>query len=205
MPKLGTRGGFKSNWMDATAVLRRNLPFQLQDQLFDRCSLTTRLQHACDLCSNGGGFNVRVLSQVRGRPLHSERQLLGMRRHHYALIRQVLLRCGDCPWVFARTVIPLRTLTGRARRLDNLGSRPLGAMLFADKRVGRGRMQVARLQAGDTIYAAVAAELSAAPDAIWGRRSLFHYAGKPLLVNEIFLPDMGAGFSIAGVRPCQAA
>ena len=25
-------------------------------------------------------------------------------------------------------------------------------------------------------------------DDLWGRRTLFRYAGKPLLVNEIFLP-----------------
>jgi chorismate-pyruvate lyase len=28
------------------------------------------------------------------------------------------------------------------------------------------------------------------PEAIWGRRSVFYLAHKPLLVNEIFLPGI---------------
>ena len=32
--------------------------------------------------------------------------------------------------------------------------------------------------------------LASEPAAIWGRRSLFTLAGKPLLVSEIFLPDI---------------
>jgi len=176
-------------WLDATATLRRKLPKPAQDWLFDRCSLTLRLQRACSAANDR--FSVRVISQHRHRPQPDERRLLGMHEHEYALIRQVYLLCGEQRWVFARTVVPLRSLKGRGRCLANLGSRPLGAMLFADRSVRRGRMQVARLLPGIHVFDQAVAGLAVLPECIWGRRSLFHYAGRPLLVNEIFLPDVG--------------
>lgn len=176
-------------WREATATLRRRLPPRAQDWLYDRCSLTSRLQRAC--AAGDGCFTVRVLSQRRGRPLADERRLLGMREHEYALIRQVYLLCDQQRWVYARTIVPLRSLSGRGRRLAKLGNRPLGAMLFADRSVRRGRMQVARLSPGDHVFDQAVSGLAPVPECIWGRRSLFHYAGRPLLVNEIFLPDVG--------------
>jgi len=177
-------------WRDASAVLQRNLPAAMQDWLFDAGSLTLRLQQACADRADGG-FAVRVLSQQRRRPLRDERQLLAMPEYEFALVRQVQLLCMGRPWVFARTVVPLRSLVGRGRRLACLGNRPLGAMLFADKSVCRSRLQIARLTAGDEVFSCAIKGLTLVPDEIWGRRSLFHYAGRPLLVNEIFLPDVG--------------
>jgi len=177
-------------WQDAGAKLQRSLPMVMGDWLFDSGSLTSRLQQACS-SSEAGGFAVRVLSQHRCRPLRDERQLLAMPEHEFALVRQVQLLCEGQPWVFARTVVPLRSLTGRGRRLACLGNRPLGAMLFADKSVRRNRLQVARLVAGGDIFESAINGLPSIPDEIWGRRSLFYFAGRPLLVNEVFLPDVG--------------
>ena len=186
-------------------MLRRHLPAAMRGWIFDRCSLTSRLQQACFALDGESRFSVRVLSQSRERPLPSERLLLGMRQSDYALVRQVQLQCGDQVWVFARTVVPLRSLRGRAKRLANLGSRPLGAMLFADKSVRRGRMQVARLLPGDTVFNHAIGRMQNVPAEVWGRRSLFHYAGQPLLVNEIFLPGVGRCLPRCGVKSSQAA
>ena len=177
-------------WQDADNVRRWRLSESVRGWLFDTCSLTQRLQQAC-ADSGRGGFAVRVLSQRRMRPYRDERRLLGMPEHQMALVRQVLLTCAGQPWVFARTVIPVRSLSGRGRRLARLGNRPLGAMLFADRTVRRGRLQVARLTPGNAVFASAVSGLTRLPDEIWGRRSVFHYAGRPLLVNEIFLPDVG--------------
>lgn len=187
MPEPGERHLAGRGWRDATAALRRRLPRAAQDWLYDRCSLTLRLQRACA----SGHFAVSVLSQRRQRPLPDERRMLGMREHEYALVRQVYLLCAGQRWVYARTIVPLTSLNGRGRRLANLGSRPLGAMLFADRGVRRGRMQVAHLAPGDDVFDQAVAGLATIPSRVWGRRSLFHYAGRPLLVNEIFLPGVG--------------
>jgi len=176
-------GGARGPRWSAARRLRSALPPGLRDRLLDPSSLTRRLQLTC-----GPQFCVRVLAQGWGRPLASERRALGMKRGGRALIREVQLMCGDTPWVFARTVIPVRTLRGRQRRLARLGSRPLGAALFADPRLERGEVEIARLVPGDGLY--LRAATKGAPHGIWGRRSVFTLKGKPLLVSEFFLPPL---------------
>ena len=97
----------------------------MEDWLLDRGSLTSRLVKASE-----GAFRVRVVHQGWGRPLYSESQLLNTRRAETALVREVELLGHDTPWVFARTLIPASSLRGSARRLANLGEKPLGAVLF---------------------------------------------------------------------------
>ncbi|HHM05634.1 MAG TPA: chorismate lyase [Gammaproteobacteria bacterium] len=157
----------------------------LWDWLLDATSLTRRLQHACS-----GRFHVQVLRQLRRRPAWSEARVLGMRRGECGVVREVRLHCNDAPWVFARTVIPASTLSGVRRRLVRLGSRPLGAALFAQRSMRRGQVQVARLIPGQTMFEHAVQGLAQRPDCIWGRRSVFWIKGRPLLVSEIFLPAL---------------
>jgi len=117
--------------------------------------------------------------------------VLGLRPEAYAFVREVHLMCDDEPWVFARTVIPATTLKGGRRRLANLGKRPLGAVLFADRSMRRSLVEIARLSSGQPLFARAVAPLNRAPSAIWGRRSMFRLSGQPLLVSEIFLPAIG--------------
>lgn len=153
--------------------------------VFDPGSLTARLQ-----TRRPGDFRVRVLFQGRRRPQGNESRALALpRRDGVAMIRHVHLYCGDRPVVFARTVIPLNTLTGRVRRLGRLRNKPLGAVLFADPTMRRGELEAARLWPGmDGFEEAVGSEPDAA--AIWGRRSVFRLDDKPLLVSEVFLPAL---------------
>lgn len=116
-----------------------------------------------------------------------------MRPAGRALIRQVQLLCGNRPWVYARTVIPATSMCGRLQRLARLGNRPLGAMLFADPGMRRGRVELARITPGQTLFAAALGHTGRdTPAAIWGRRSVFRIADKPLLVSEVFLPQFPA-------------
>lgn len=121
-----------------------------------------------------------------------ERRLLGMPQGQTALLREVELLCDEQPWVFARTLIPASSLRGRARCLAHLRSKPLGAVLFADPATRRLALEVARLDARHALFHAASAHLSEKPAELWGRRTLFAYAGKPILVNEIFLPAVPA-------------
>jgi len=91
-------------------------------------SLTRRVQDGCD-----GVFDLRLLRQAGGEALPSERRLLRADRHGRDLIREVELLCDGAPRIFARTVMPARSLIGRARELSRLGTRPLGAVLFATR------------------------------------------------------------------------
>jgi chorismate--pyruvate lyase len=182
-----------TRWRPYRCYRRSELPALLAVWLLDTASLTRRLQGLC-----AGSFRVRVLSQLRSRPRRDEARALGMRHGAWAIVRQVQLLCGTRPQVYARTVLPLSSLTGRVRRLARLGARPLGAMLFADRGMRRGNVELARLRNGERLYAEATRESRPGAGVIWGRRSVFRVANKPLLVSEIFLPGFPPG---GGVRP----
>ena len=173
----------ESVWHYEKQIFNYMLPDNMACWLFDPASLTARLINACD-----GKFSVRVISQSWGTPLWNESKRLGIRERQTALIREVFLYCDDQPWVFARTVIPRTTLTGKEKYLANLGSKPLGAVLFADPNMHRDQFEVTCLREGDLLYAHADQLAGSKPTEIWGRRSAFYLSGKPLLVNEIFLP-----------------
>lgn len=159
---------------------------ELRYWLFDPASLTQRVREACT-----GRFKVRVEQQGWGRPRLDEYRALGVRQGRLALIREVHLLCDERPWVFARTVIPISTLSGKQRRLAHLGTRPLGAVLFADPHMVRGPVEVAPIRQGHPLYGAAVQGLKRKPEVIWGRRSVFRLGDKPLLVSEFFLPEIG--------------
>jgi chorismate--pyruvate lyase len=164
------------------------VPAEQLDWLLDPSSLTRRLQLTCR-----GQFRVVPVNQRWFRPQLNEAQALGIRPHERCFIREVHLLCENQPWVFARTVIPVRTLTGRRRRLTRLGNKPLGAVLFADPGMRRSNIEIARLEAGQVLFESAIKPLSERPSEIWGRRSAFFLGNKPLLVSEIFLPEIGYG------------
>lgn len=172
-------------WHVATRLHRRDVPESALRWLLDPASLTRRIQSACHGC-----FRVEVLFQGWARPQRNEMHALGMRHGSTGFVREVHLLCDEQPWVFARTVIPRTTLTGPRRCLTRLKSRPLGAVLFADPTMQRGPVEIARLSPCDKLYPAAFQHLDQRPDTVWGRRSLFTLGGKPLLVSEIFLPDI---------------
>lgn len=170
-------------WQPHTPIARHGAPLELLDWLLDPTSLTSRLRQTCD-----GWFHVEPVSQLWQRPMLNEAQALGVLPHERCFVREVRLLCDDQPWVYARTVIPVRTLTGSRRRLSRLGKKPLGAVLFADPSMYRSGIEIAPLVPGQPLFARATAGLAVRPATIWGRRSAFFLDHKPLLVSEIFLP-----------------
>lgn len=166
-------------------MLLNHAPIEIVPWLFDEGSLTRRILFHCK-----NKFRVEVLSQKWERPMLNEAFRLGVHSEHHALIREVLLYCGDKPWVFARSVLPRKTLTGRRRFLGKLGSRPLGEILFSDPNILRDDLEVAEIKKDQRMYNCATKSLVDAPDSVWGRRSIFYLHKKPLLVNEVFLPSI---------------
>ena len=171
----------QQRWFLRRQLFSKHVPADVKAWLFDPASLTARLKQKCR-----GDFRVELLSQSMQRPRLDEHKALGIDTGACALVRQVRLCCGQACWVYARTVIPVSTLRGKQRIYGNLGSRPLGAMLFADRTMRRDEVMVTCL---------VGSELPeglglARADPVWGRRSVFRVGGKALLVSEYFLPAL---------------
>ena len=173
-------------WRARHQLLQNQLSTELATWLFDSSSLTERMILACD-----GSFSVQVLSQGWSRAMLNEARVLRMRTGRRALVREVHLLCNNVPWIFARTVIPPHTLKGKLRRLAKLGKKPLGAVLFADKSMERTEMEIACIEPGQQLYQSATRHMAASNQPIWGRRSVFYLNRHPLMVSEVFLPQIG--------------
>ena len=170
----------EATWHNCNGGALIDIPQPWRSWLLDRGSLTQHLTIA-----SKGAFRVHILRQQVMRPRLSEQGLLDMPNRSLALVREVFLYGNNQPWVFARSVLPLSSLTGRQRRLRKLDNRPLGALLFADPTMRRGAMQISRIKASNL---PISAFVSDPGTSLWGRRSVFYIDQKPLLVSEIFLP-----------------
>lgn len=167
-------------WRQLLSDSDRSVPKHWRDWLLDTGSLTQRLMQA-----SAGELSVQVLNQSVQLPRLSEMRALSLPPRRLALIREVILFGKGQPWVYARSVIPLGTLTGRLRKLRHLDSRPLGALLFSDPSMSREPVEVACISSSN---AQLPPALNEITSALWGRRSVFRLDQKPLLVSEIFLP-----------------
>ncbi len=168
------------SWRSYTRVPSASVPQALRDWLLDQGSLTQRLIAASD-----HQFRVCVLKQQIEMPRLSERMALNQPMNLKALVREVLLFGGDTAWVYARSVMPLKSLSGSLRRLRKLDSRPLGALLFSDPSMRRGPIEIACITPQNSPLPSAVRHFD---EPLWGRRSVFWLCGKPLLVSEIFLP-----------------
>ena len=150
--------------------------------LRDTGSLTRRLQRLSE-----GTLQVQVLVQRWERPQRREASILGVPPQHYALIREVVLLGRGQPWVYARSVLPLRVLRGELGFLRHWGNRPLGALLFGNRAIARGpivliqwpsrQLPVALRHLGDV--------------SLPGRYSVFRHRDGGILVTEVVLPALG--------------
>ncbi len=168
------------DWRSLSPEVETSIPINWVTWLSDRGSLTDRLIDASE-----NEFRVDVIDQCEGVPLQNEALALGISADTPVLIRRVVLQGKLLNWVFARSILPMSTLTGDQARLKAIDDQPLGALLFADASMTREPVEVAHLPA---LEFDVPEGLCQASDLLWGRRSVFRLDQKPLLVSEIFLP-----------------
>lgn len=152
--------------------------------LHDHGSLTKRIQQRC------ARFTVRNMHGGLARIAPDEAALLGIAPPHLAYSREVFLYADDCPVVFAHSACAREYLRGAWAAVGGLGNRPLGALLFAHPLVEREPLRYRALRGTHPLYRRAAAMLDNPPGRLWARRSLFYLHGAPLLVTEVFLPEI---------------
>ncbi|TRX55194.1 chorismate--pyruvate lyase family protein [Thalassomonas sp. M1454] len=174
--------GLNVDWVSAKQAPNSQ---PLNDWLLDPKSLTARLKNQCN------EFKVKVIGQ-RVEPCSSSEANNNIKEGESVLIREVILICDDIPQVFARSLLPLNSLTGEQQALANLGEQPLGQVLFNNPKLHREVLEVARIKPSQRVCElASTLNLSVEHD-LWGRRSIFTIEGKPLMVAEVFLPSSPA-------------
>jgi chorismate lyase len=154
-----------------------------RDWLLSRGLLTRRIEERC------AKFSVRLLFQGAGRAGLDERAP-GASRARLVLVREVSLRCGNTPVVFAHSVAQRRHLRGPWRALSTLGSRPLGAALFGNPRVRRHPMHFRKLASRHALHQAASRMVGKSLPPLWARRTLYTLRGAPIWVTEVFLPAL---------------
>lgn len=159
----------ESKWVPEHHPAIRLIAPVWQHWLLDRGSLTERLMALSD-----GGFSVKVLSQRWDKPLIHEAQQLNIRSHLVARIREVELYCGNVCMVFARSVMPLQVYNDQRYVLQNIGTRPLGQLLFKDGKMRVNKRGVSRHPSADGTI-------------VYGRSTPYRYAEKEILVSEFFI------------------
>lgn len=149
-----------------------------------RGSLTRRIVERCRR------FEVRIVSQKLRFPNDDEYRVLGRPAHRLAFVREVLLYADGEPVVMAHSIVSRRDIHGVWRAVSRLGTRPLAAVLFADRRVRRHRFEYGRVDPGHPLGRRARQLLGRRFGALAARRSLFHLHGRPLMVTEVFLPRL---------------
>ena len=87
--------------------------------------------------------------------------------------REVILLCNDLPIVFAQTIIPTETIENGFSELGNLGTKPLGDILFEKDVFVRNSIVFASFTNDSNTY--------------WGKKTKYSVKGYRFSVMEIFL------------------
>lgn len=163
--------------------------------LKDHGSLTHRIQQRCQQ------FSVQPLRSGLARVAVDEAAVLGFANDRLAFSREVFLFAEEQPVVFAHSACAEIDSRGAWQAIRGLGNRSLGTLLFTHPLVKRLPLHYRKLQVQHPWYRRACALSQRAkheaeeqdqdvPDFLWARRSLFSLRGAPLLVTEVFLPEI---------------
>jgi len=179
-------------WHNTVNTLHGAVSEGLHDWLFATGSLTARLKKHCS------DFRVEVLGQKV--VLCSEHEANDdIAAGEQVLVREVLLYCDDKPQVFARSLLPLKSLTGEEQSLAKLGDQPLGQVLFNHPDLVRKGIEVACFEQPSSLFSLIE-QLELPQTPVWGRRSIFVLNHKPIMVTEVFLPESFAYELVSGAE-----
>ncbi len=156
----------------------------LRPWLHDHGSLTQRIQQRCQQ------FAVHPVRSGLARIAFDEAVLLGIAPHQLTYSREVFLFADGKPVVFAHSACTRAHLRGAWASITGLGNRSLGSLLFTHPQVIRQPLHFRSLRPLHPLFRSAAAQLSVVPNMLWARRSLFYLHEAPLLVTEVFLPQI---------------
>lgn len=148
-----------------------------------------------------GAFELRVLAEYAAAAPAEEARGMGIAPATPVWIREIVMSVDGLPSVVARSLTPLRDSHGVWQGMRRLRTRPLADMLYHDRSVSRSAFETARLHAALPLHG-VAKRLcgDAGGRRLLARRSVFRRQGRPLLVEECFLPGFWAKAASAFYR-----
>ena len=184
---MSHRHRLRSAWNRVGSGEIHRAPRQWQTWLADTGSLTQKIEKAI-----GQKLQVQVLRDCP-QTLNSDES----RYFHFKIrrcrVREVLLCANNTPLVMAHSVIPTLSSSGSNHSVLRLGTKPLGAVLFAKTRMhskAKPPRDIARLDRSSSLWKKCFKKYPDLSSPLWARRTLYRLKGHPILVNEIFLPAL---------------
>ncbi|MBJ7551203.1 chorismate--pyruvate lyase family protein [Marinomonas ostreistagni] len=169
-------------WHSINQVRRTSIPKDILPWLITRFSITAKLRQA-------GQLRVDVLEDSWQTPTPREQLRLRLKSRETARVRTVVLYLDNEPMLYARSIIPARSMKGSWRFLPYLGNQPLGGYVYKSRALRRSTTEVVKLPAG---------LIQNSNEALWARRSVFIEYGPGILVNEAFYPAISRATKMAG-------
>ncbi|MEM7027519.1 MAG: chorismate lyase [Pseudomonadota bacterium] len=170
------------DWQDKSNVTAEIDQELIRKLLFYDGSLTRYLQSIC-----AEDFSIKVQSESWGLLFKDECLSLKLEDNQKAFIRLSHLNSGAKTMVYARTVFPEKTYKLIKNKLEALGERPLGELLFSEPSAYRSQMKYAKIRVDSKLFLPV--KNQEPEDSLhWARQSLFMIDEMPLLITELFLP-----------------
>jgi len=157
----------RQSWVNLDHVALHAVPQIWQDWLSDAGSLTQLIANKTQ-----STVSVEVLNDHNQNLLNDE-ALLFDKPLNRCRVREVYLCVNEVPVVFARSILPTSSSTDINRDVLQLGSKPLGEVLFK-----KGKAPILLRQ------------ITEVPCLGWGRRSLYQLRGHPILITEFFMPEL---------------
>jgi fumarylpyruvate hydrolase len=171
-----------SHWSPLADVAGR-VPPDLLSWLAEPGLLTARVRALC-----GPAMGFRRLGRLREAELSSSLRDRLKVDDATCLLREVEFSSEGDRIVFAQTVLTASTVE-RYPWLSELGDSPLGeALRQVDDPLEREPLEYAQLAAGHPL--ADAARPGTGHVALWARRAVYRLGGFPILVQEVFLPEL---------------
>ena len=181
------RNRLRSAWNRVGSGEIHRAPREWQPWLSDTGSLTQKIEKAI-----GQKLEVQVLRDCP-QSLNSDESRYFHLKIRRCRVREVLLCANNIPLVMAHSVIPTLSSSGSNHGVLRLGTKPLGAVLFAKTRMhskAKPPRDIARLDKGSALWKKGSKHFSGLSSPLWARRTLYRLKGHPILVNEIFLPEL---------------
>jgi chorismate--pyruvate lyase len=171
-------------WHDLTRQARLRLPPRVRNWVALESSMTERIGKVADR-----PIAVEVLRQASGQLLADEHRFFPTAAG-CAMVREVCLSAEGRPLLIARSVFTSQRLQTHPTILK-LGNRPLGSLLFSGgKPSPYTAREFARIDHAAPLFGLVRQRHRGLCPHYWARRTLFYLFDAPLLVTEIFLPDL---------------
>lgn len=170
------------NWTSLTKATA--LPQEVRGWVDLGTSMTARVGKAA-----GTAIDVDVLRQDRGSLFADEQGFFDDPETATGVVREVCLSSGRTPLLVARTVFTSPVLEEHPT-IVKLGNHALGSLLFADGPPPWSAREFTRLGPEAPLWPLVRLRHDGDVAGYWARRTLFELFGAPLLVTEIFLPEL---------------